>query len=194
MALLPLMTVADPKETAILRAVAQPVTTFDAELRRLIRDMFETMYDSLGIGLAANQVGVLKRVLVMDLKHGEEDQKASPRVYINPEITWRSEETASYDEGCLSIPGVYEDVVRPASVRFTYLDETGKPHEEEAKGLYAVCVQHEIDHLNGVLFIDHISRLKRERAINRVKRDVRAGLRRPGRRERPDSAEPSSAT
>jgi peptide deformylase len=144
-----------------LRLVSEPVKKIDAGIRKLVDDMFESMYDAPGIGLAAIQVGVAKRVITMDLAKREEASK--PLVVINPEIVWTSEETAVYEEGCLSIPEHYEEVERPAQVRVKYLDLEGQPQEVEAKGLLATCLQHEIDHLNGVLFIDHISKLKRDR-------------------------------
>jgi peptide deformylase len=127
--------------------------------------MFETMYDAPGIGLAAVQVGVLQRVVTMDL--AKDDAPKEPRVFINPKLLWTSSETATYEEGCLSIPEFYEEVTRPAQVRVAYLDLDGKEQEVEADGLLATCLQHEIDHLNGVLFIDHISRLKRERVTKK---------------------------
>ena len=169
----PVLTVADPRELAILKQVSQPVEAVDDALRALMDDMVETMYAEHGIGLAAVQVGVPKRVIVMDLKSGEEDA-ADVRHLVNPEITWRSEETVVCEEGCLSVPGVYDEVERPARVRVKYLDYQGNPREEEAEGLFAVCVQHEMEHLEGILFIDHLSRLKRERAVKRVVRDMRA--------------------
>jgi peptide deformylase len=172
MAHLPVLTVADAREYAILKQVAAPVEAIDDDVRKLMDDMAETMYAEFGIGIAAPQVGVLKRIVVMDLKSGEGE--ADPQFYVNPEITWKSEETAVTDEGCLSIPNIFDEVERPARVRFKYLDYNGEPHEEEAEGLLSVCIQHELDHLNGVLFIDYLSRLKRERAINRVKRERRA--------------------
>jgi peptide deformylase len=144
-----------------LRSVSKPVVKISDEIRTLIADMFETMYEAPGIGLAAIQVGVPSRVIVMDLSKREAE--AEPRVFINPEITCSSEEKSVYEEGCLSIPDVHEDVERPARVKIRYLDLEGKPHEEDAEGLFATCIQHEVDHLNGVLFIDHISKLKRER-------------------------------
>jgi len=144
-----------------LRSVSKPVVAIGDEIRTLVADMFETMYEAPGIGLAAIQVGVPSRVIVMDLSKREAE--AEPRVFINPEITWSSEEKSLYEEGCLSIPEVHEDVERPARVKIRYLDLAGKPHEEDAEGLFATCIQHEVDHLNGVLFIDHISKLKRER-------------------------------
>ncbi len=148
-----------------LRLKSEPVSKITAEIRTLADDMFETMYAAPGIGLAAIQDAVPKRVVVMDLakKEGEKE----PRVFINPEIVWSSEEPSVYEEGCLSIPEVHEDVERPAKVRFKYLDIDGKPHEAEAEGLFATCIQHEIDHTNGVLFIDRISKLKRDRIVKK---------------------------
>jgi peptide deformylase len=148
-----------------LRQVSEPVKKITAEIRTLVEDMFETMYAAPGIGLAAIQVGVPKRVVTMDVakREGETD----PRVFINPEITWKSDEPSTYEEGCLSIPDIHEDVERPAKVRVKYLDLDGKEHEDEATGLFATCIQHEVDHLNGVLFIDHISKLKRDRIVKK---------------------------
>src|SRR5262249_18962200 len=148
-----------------LRSVSKPVAGIDTEIRTLVDDMFETMYKAPGIGLAAIQVAVPARVVVMDLSKRE--QNAEPRVFINPEITWRSEEISQYEEGCLSIPDIHEDVERPARVKVKYLDLDGKPREADADGLFATCIQHEVDHLNGVLFIDHISKLKRDRIIKK---------------------------
>jgi peptide deformylase len=144
-----------------LRSVSKPVVAIGDDIRTLVADMFETMYEAPGIGLAAIQVGIPSRVIVMNLSKREAE--AEPRVFINPEITWSSEEKSLYEEGCLSIPDVHEDVERPARVKIRYLDLEGKPHEEDAEGLFATCIQHEVDHVNGVLFIDHISKLKRER-------------------------------
>src|SRR4051794_17327823 len=149
-----------------LRQVAEPVKAVDGNIRTLVEDMFETMYDAPGIGLAAVQVGVLLRVVTIDLAKKEEDPK-EPRTFINPRLLWTSEDTATAEEGCLSIPEFYEDVTRPAAVRVAYLDLDGKEHELEANGLLATCLQHEIDHLNGVLFIDHISKLKRDRVTKK---------------------------
>jgi peptide deformylase len=148
-----------------LKQKSEPIEKITPELRSLVDDMFETMYEAPGIGLAAVQVGVLKRLVTMDLskKEGEKD----PRVFVNPEIVWSSDDTSVYEEGCLSIPEIHEDVERPARVKVSFLDLEGKRHEEEADGLYATCIQHEIDHLNGVLFIDHISKLKRDRIIKK---------------------------
>ncbi len=153
-----------------LRLVSDPVKTIDREIKTLVADMFETMYEAPGIGLAAIQVGVPRRVVTMDLakkEEEEEEEKKEPRVFINPEILWKSEEKAIYEEGCLSIPEFYEEVERPTQVRVKYLDLEGREQELEASGLLATCLQHEIDHLNGVLFIDHISRLKRERVVKK---------------------------
>jgi peptide deformylase len=148
-----------------LRLVSPPVKKIDAETRRLVDDMFETMYEAPGIGLAAIQVGVPKRVITMDL--AKKDDPREPRVFVNPQILFRSEEKAIYEEGCLSIPEYYEEVERPSLVRVKFLDLDGAEQELEASGLLATCLQHEIDHLDGVLFIDHISKLKRDRVIKK---------------------------
>ena len=169
MALLDILTVPHP----VLKKVSAPVATVDDDLRRLMDDMLETMYAAPGIGLAAIQVGVPKQVIVMDLaRQGEPPQ---PRYFVNPEILWASDETAPYEEGCLSVPEVYDEVDRPARVKLKYLDYHGREVVEDAEGLFAVCIQHEMDHLKGVLFIDHLSRLKRERAVARVRKLTRAG-------------------
>jgi peptide deformylase len=148
-----------------LRLVSAPAKKIDAELRRLIDDMFETMYEAPGIGLAAIQVGVPQRVITMDLAKKEEPR--APQVFVNPQILWQSDEKAVYEEGCLSIPEFYEEVERPAQVRVKFLDLNAKEQEIEASGLLATCLQHEIDHINGILFIDHISKLKRDRVLKR---------------------------
>jgi peptide deformylase len=148
-----------------LRQVADPVKKIDAGIRKLVEDMFETMYEAPGIGLAAVQVGTPKRVVTMDLAKKEEPK--NPQVFINPEILWASHDKATYEEGCLSIPEYYGDVERPAQVKVKYLDLEGKPHELDADGLLATCLQHEIDHLNGILFIDHMSKLKRDRVLKK---------------------------
>ncbi|HEX3503657.1 MAG TPA: peptide deformylase [Xanthobacteraceae bacterium] len=148
-----------------LRLKSEQVTKIDAGIKALVDDMFETMYDAPGIGLAAIQLGIAKRVVTMDLSKKEDEAK--PLVFINPEITWVSEEKSAYEEGCLSIPEYYEEVERPTEVKVKYLDLDGKSHEITAKGLLATCLQHEIDHTNGVLFIDHISKLKRDRVIKK---------------------------
>ena len=156
----------------VLKQVSQPVDKVDDELRALMDDMLETMYDAPGIGLAAIQIGVAKRVIVMDLS-GPDEEKA-PRYFANTEILWRAEETAPYEEGCLSIPEIYDEVERPARVKLKYLNYQGEEVIEDAEGLFAVCIQHEMDHLEGVLFIDHLSRLKRDRAVAKVKKQARA--------------------
>ena len=148
-----------------LRLKSKPVPRIDGDIRKLVEDMFETMYKAPGIGLAAIQVGVPVRLVVMDLS--KKETETEPRVFVNPEILSPSEEKSIYEEGCLSIPDVHEDVERPARVKVKYLDLDGKPHEEDAEGLFATCIQHEVDHLNGVLFIDHISKLKRDRIIKK---------------------------
>jgi peptide deformylase len=150
-----------------LRLKSERVEKIDAGIKKLVQDMFETMYDAPGIGLAAIQVGIAKRVVTMDLSKKEKEDEAKPLVFINPEITWSSEEKNTYEEGCLSIPEYYEEVERPAEVKVKYLDLDGKSHEITAKGLFATCLQHEIDHTNGVLFIDYLSKLKRDRVIKK---------------------------
>ena len=167
MTIKPLIILPDP----VLRQLSKPVETVDADVRRLADDMLETMYDAPGIGLAAIQVGIAKRILVIDLaKEGEEKQ---PLVFINPQILKSSDERSVYEEGCLSIPDYYAEVERPAAVRVKYLDRDGKLQEMEAEGLMATCLQHEIDHLNGVLFIDHISKLKRDMVVKKFKKLAR---------------------
>jgi peptide deformylase len=167
MAILPIIELPDPR----LRLVSEPVGEVDAAVRRLMDDMLDTMYDAPGIGLAAIQVAVAQRVLVMDVAR-EGDPKA-PICFANPEIIWSSDTVNVYQEGCLSIPDYYEDVERPERVRVRYLDRDGKLQELEADGLLATCLQHEIDHLNGVLFIDHLSRLKRERVVKKFTKAAR---------------------
>ena len=173
MAVRRILTVAEPADVKVLKQVSTPVEGgVTDELRGLMDDMLETMYAAPGIGLAAVQIGEPKRVIVMDLaREGEEPQ---PRYFVNPEITWKSDELFTYEEGCLSVPEIYDAVERPARCRLKYLGYDGQPVEEEAEGLYAVCIQHEFDHLEGVLFIDHLSRLKRERAISKVKKAQQA--------------------
>ncbi|WP_283195581.1 peptide deformylase [Rhizobium sp. AN80A] len=161
MTIKPLIILPDP----LLRQVSKPVERVDSDLQRLADDMLETMYDAPGIGLAAIQIGVARRMLVIDVsREGEEKQ---PLVFINPEIVTSSDERSVYEEGCLSIPDYYAEVERPATVGVKYLDRDGKEQTMEADSLLATCLQHEIDHLNGVLFIDHISRLKREMVIKK---------------------------
>jgi len=159
-----------------LRQKSQAVEKITADIRALVEDMLATMYEAPGIGLAAIQIGVPRRVVTMDLSKKENEK--NPRVFINPQIVWSSEERSVYEEGCLSIPDVHEDVERPARVRVRFLDLDGRWHEEEASELYATCIQHEIDHLNGVLFIDHLSKLKRDRII---KKFTKAAKRENGR-------------
>jgi peptide deformylase len=155
-----------------LRLVSEPVKKIDAEIRALVADMFETMYAAPGIGLASIQIGVGKRVVVMDLSKKEDAHK--PQVFINPEIVWSSKEKSTHEEGCLSIPEYYEEVERPNEVKVKYLDLDGKAHEVSAEGLFATCIQHEIDHTKGVLFIDHISKLKRDRVIKKFAKAAKA--------------------
>jgi peptide deformylase len=161
MALRDIIKLPDPR----LRQVSAPVEKLDGELGRLIEDMFATMYEAPGIGLAAIQVGVPQRVVTMDL--AKKDEPKAPQVFINPELVLVSDEKAKREEGCLSIPDYYEEIERPARVKVRYLDRDGKPQEIEAEGLLATCLQHEIDHLNGVLFIDHLSKLKRNMVIKK---------------------------
>ena len=154
-----------------LRAVAAPVAEIDDSSRATLADMFETMYAARGIGLAAIQVGIEKRLVVIDLQEPEEeggDPVRKPIAFVNPELLWVSEETSRYNEGCLSIPDYYAEVERPARCRVKWLDGDGNPHEEEMDGLMATCIQHEIDHLNGVLFTDHISKLKRDMLMKKL--------------------------
>lgn len=159
---------------AQLRLVSEPVTEITNEIRTLAADMVETMYDAPGVGLAAVQIGVLKRVVTIDAS--KDETARNPTVYLNPEIVWSSEEKRVYDEGCLSIPDYYGEVERPDRVRVRYMNLDGQMVEQEADGLLATCLQHEIDHLNGVLFIDHLSKLKRDRVLKKftkaAKRDA----------------------
>jgi len=148
-----------------LRLASAPIARVDDGVRKLAEDMLETMYAAPGIGLAAVQVGEMNRLITIDVSHDEDARE--PRVFVNPEILWKSEEMSVYEEGCLSIPEFYEEVERPARVRVRYTNLAGEPEEIEADGLLATCLQHEIDHLDGVLFIDHISRLKRERVTKK---------------------------
>jgi len=155
----------------VLRQKSALVTRVDERIRALADDMLETMYAAPGIGLAAIQVGEPVRLVVADLS--KEEEPKAPQVFINPEVVWASEELSTYQEGCLSIPEYYDDVERPARVRVRFLDRAGEPHEVDAEGLLATCLQHEIDHLNGVLFIDHLSRLKRDRVIKKFAKAAR---------------------
>jgi len=170
MAILPIVEVPDAR----LRETAEPVAEVNDAVRATVANMFETMYDAHGIGLAAVQVGIMQRIVVIDLQEREleegEPREAArdPRAFINPELTWLSEETSSYNEGCLSIPEQYAEVTRPTRCRVKWLDTTGATQEAEFDGLMSTCMQHEIDHLNGVLFIDHISRLKRGMLLKKL--------------------------
>jgi peptide deformylase len=157
-----------------LRQKSEPVADIDAGVRQLVEDMFETMYAAPGIGLAAIQIGVPTRVVTMDL--AKKDDPPEPQVFINPEILGVSEEKSTYEEGCLSIPEYYEEVERPQQVKVKYLDLDGKAHEIEADGLLATCLQHEIDHLNGVLFIDYISKLKRDMVVKKFTKAAKKGV------------------
>jgi len=158
---------------AALREVCAPVAEVDDAVRALADDMLETMYDAPGIGLAACQIGILKRVVVIDV--AREDEPKAPLCLINPEITWTSEETSTYEEGCLSIPDYYEEVERPAACIVKFLDREGKPQDLKCEGLLATCVQHEVDHLNGVLFIDYLSKLKRDRVTKKFAKAAKRG-------------------
>jgi len=170
MPLRPIITLPDEKT---LREGSKPVASVDSDVKKLWDDMLETMYRAPGIGLAAIQIGVPQRLLVIDVsKDGEEKE---PLFVANPEITWTSEARSDYEEGCLSIPDYYEMVARPAEIKLRYLDRQGEPREMHATGLMATCLQHEIDHLNGVLFIDHISRLKRERVLKKFQKAQKLG-------------------
>ena len=170
MAIRPIFETPDP----VLRQISKPVETFDKELKTLVADMFETMYHAPGIGLAAVQVGEPIRLLVMDLQEPEDpDDPESPvvkepRVFINPEILWASETSVPYTEGCVSVPDQYAEVLRPDRIRAKWQDVKGKTYEEELDGLLAVCLQHEMDHLEGILFIDHLSRLKRDMVLKKL--------------------------
>lgn len=170
MALLPILEVPDPR----LKIKAAPVAEVDAELRKLATDMLETMYQAPGIGLAATQVGAMKRICVVDVTDKKNGEEPRPMVLVNPDITWRSEDAEAAEEGCLSLPSHYADVIRPRSVRVRYLDLEGAEQEVAADGLLARCLQHEIDHLDGVLFIDRISTLKRNMILRKLAKTRRA--------------------
>jgi len=172
MSVLPIVEIPDPR----LRLVSKPVDEVDDGVRQFVADMFDTMYAANGIGLAAIQVGVDQRILVIDLQADEDEEGKpirAPKAYINPEILSASDELSTYNEGCLSIPDQYAEVRRPARCCVRWLDETGASHEEELDGLLATCMQHEIDHLNGVLFIDHVSRLKRDMLLKKLAKQRR---------------------
>jgi len=190
MAVRRILTIDNPADLAVLKQVSRPVEgPVTDDLRLLMDDMLATMYDAPGIGLAAVQVGDARRVIVIDLSDSpvEDDvqdpeaeesearqrERRNPRYFVNPEIVWASDELFAYEEGCLSVPEIYDAVERPARVRIRYMDYAGAMIEEEVDGLYAVCIQHEMDHLEGVLFIDHLSRLKRDRAVARVRKNAR---------------------
>lgn len=168
MAIREILTVPDPRLKEVSKPVEGGVTD---ELRTLMDDMLETMYDAPGIGLAAIQVGEPLRVIVMDL--AGPDEEPQPRYFVNPEILPLTEDKAPYEEGCLSVPDVFDEVDRPTRCRVKYLDYDGNEREEIAEGMFAVCIQHEMDHLEGILFIDHLSRLKRQRAVDKVKKATR---------------------
>ncbi len=167
MAIRPILIIPDPK----LRLVSEPVGKAAADLRSLVDDMFETMYEAPGIGLAAIQIGVPRRVVTIDV--ARKDEPKQPMALIDPEILWASEETSVYEEGCLSIPDYYEEVERPARVAVRFRDLEGAVREVEAEGILATCLQHEIDHLDGRLFIDHISRLKRDRVVKKFTKQAK---------------------
>lgn len=167
MTIRPVLTAPNP----ILREVSKPVTVFDDGLKALIADMFDSMYAEKGIGLAAVQIGEPVRLITMDL--GRKDDAPLRRVFINPVLSDPSEELAPYEEGCLSVPEYYDEIMRPAEITVTFQDETGASHTERATGLFAVCIQHEMDHLEGKLFIDYLSKLRRDRALERVRKVVR---------------------
>jgi peptide deformylase len=169
MAILPIITAPDPR----LKQIAKPVEKVDAEVRKLMADMLETMYAAPGIGLAAPQVGVLKRVIVLDL--AREDEEPQPLKMANPEIIAVSDDDAVYNEGCLSLPEHYADVVRPAKCTVRYLDEQNEIRTLEADGLLATCVQHEIDHLEGILFVDHLTALKRNMILRKLLKAKKSG-------------------
>ena len=168
MALLPIITAPDPR----LKIKARPVDAVDARVRRLLDDMLETMYAAPGIGLAGPQVGAASRVIVVDV--AREGEPPQPLRIANPEILWRSPELATFNEGCLSLPEHYADVTRPAAIRLRYLDHDGEIREIEAKGLLATCLQHEIEHLDGVLFVDHLSLVKRSMILRKLAKAKRS--------------------
>ncbi|WP_026639750.1 peptide deformylase [Bordetella petrii] len=169
MALLPILHYPDPR----LHKKAKPVAVVDDRIRQLVRDMADTMYEAPGVGLAATQVDVHERVVVIDVSEDGDEL----RVLINPEITWKSDERQTYEEGCLSVPGIYDQVERAARIRYRALDIDGKPYEAEADGLLAVCVQHELDHLDGKVFVEYLSNLKQNRIKTKLKKAGREALR-----------------
>jgi len=165
----------------VLRVKSAPIERVDDEVRRLLDDMLETMYEAPGIGLAAVQIGVPRRLITIDVSRDEENRR--PLFLVNPEIVTRSDERSVYEEGCLSIPDYYAEVERPARVRVRYLDRDGQMREMDAEGVLATCVQHEIDHLDGTLFIDHLSRLKRDLVVRKFTKAARLAEREPARRK-----------
>lgn len=165
----PLILLPDP----LLREVSKPIERVDDDVRKFADDMLETMYDAPGIGLAAIQVGEPRRMLVLDVSAKEEEEERDPRVFINPEIVSSADEHTMHEEGCLSIPDYYAEVERPSKVTVKYIDLDGKDQTVEAEGILATCLQHEIDHLNGVLFIDYLSRLKRDMVVRKFKKLAR---------------------
>lgn len=173
MSIRPILIHPDPR----LKKLAEPIASVTPEIEALADDMLATMYDAPGVGLAGPQVGVLKRIFVMDANRDPEAER-QPMVLINPEVTWSSEETNTHEEGCLSIPEQYAEVTRPAQVKMRWLGLDGKTHEQEFDGLWATCAQHELDHLNGVLFIDHLSAIRRQmitRKMVKLKREMARG-------------------
>ncbi|NLH81069.1 MAG: peptide deformylase [Phyllobacteriaceae bacterium] len=174
MAKLDIITIPDPR----LKLVSEPVAHVDDRIRKILDDMLETMYDAPGIGLAAIQVGVAERLVTIDVSR--EGEPKAPLFLVNPEVVWTSEETNTYEEGCLSVPEHYDEVERPARCRVTHLDRDGVERTIEAEGLLATCLQHEIDHLNGVVFIDHLSRLKRERVVKKFSKLAKVRVRSVG--------------
>ena len=172
MAVHKIVEIPDPR----LRTISTPVAEVDDDVRALIDDMFDTMYASRGIGLAAIQIGIAKRILVIDLQEEDEDGKPvrEPRVFINPEIVETADDSNIYNEGCLSVPDQYAEVERPATCRVRWLDETGAAHDAQLEGLLATCIQHEMDHLEGIIFIDHLSRLKREMVLKKLAKQRKA--------------------
>lgn len=169
MALLPIIVAPDPR----LKKIAAPVADVDDSVRQLMDDMLETMYEAPGIGLAAPQVGVLKRIIVVDV--AGKDEEPQPHRMINPEILWLADEEAKYEEGCLSLPEHYAEVKRPAAARIAYRDENGDARELDCEGLLATCIQHEMDHLDGILFVDHISMLKRNMILRKLTKAKKTG-------------------
>ncbi|PVM91403.1 peptide deformylase [Caulobacter radicis] len=171
MAIRRILTIDNAADLATLKKISTPVEAVTDEVRALMDDMLETMYDAPGIGLAAVQIGEPVRIIVMDL--AREEEEPAPRYFINPELFDPSEELFVYEEGCLSVPEYFDAVERPARIKVRYLNYQGEKVEEEAEGLFAVCIQHEMDHLEGVLFIDHLSRLRRDRAMAKAKKVAR---------------------